>query len=102
MRLSVLFAALAVVVTIGCGVAAARPYQPFEGQSIIGGRIYGPQGAWCAYNNAGDRSETDCSFGTFAACNQEALLNRGYCTQNFAGSVRPVRARKGNRDRRRY
>ncbi len=98
MRSSVLIAALALAV-VASGPASA---QSFEGQSYIGGRIYGPQGPWCAHQDTGDRLLEDCSFSSFEACNREALLNRGFCTQNFAGGVRPVRARKGNRDRGRY
>ena len=102
MRFSILIAVLAVAAPIGlCGAGALAA--PFEGQSIIGGRIYGPQGPWCAHNNnSGDRIEEDCSFRSFEACNREARLNNGFCTQNFVGGVEPVRARKGNRERRRY
>ena len=98
MRFSVLIVALVLAGTAG-GSASA---QFFEGQSYIGGRIHGRQGPWCANNYASDdRVEEDCSFGTFAACNREARLNNGFCTQNFAGSVQPVRARKASRNRRR-
>ena len=101
MRLSVLIAVLAVAAPIGlCGGGASAQF--FEGQSVLGGRIYGPQGPWCAQSYVSGRVEEDCSFGSFAACNRVARMDNGFCTQNFAGGVEPVRTRKGSRERRRY
>ena len=100
MRLPLLIAAVAVAVPMGlcAGPAVA---QPFQGQNFFFGRPHGPHGPWCAHLNTGfDRVEEDCSFTSFAACNREARLNAGFCTQNFAGAVEPVRRRKGNRLRR--
>jgi len=97
MRLPILIAVLAVAtpVVLGAGSASA---QFFVGQSVLGGRIHVYQGRWCAYNNTGaDRVEEDCSFNSFKACNREASLNRGFCTQNpgYAGRpARPVRSKK--------
>jgi hypothetical protein len=100
MRLLALIAALAVAAPIGLYTGSAAA-EPFQGQSFIFGRSYVPEGPWCAHNNtSSDRVEEDCSFNSFAACNREAQLNHGFCTQNFAGGVVPVRHRKGDRLRR--
>jgi hypothetical protein len=99
MRFLLLIAALAVALPVGlcAGSASAQ----FTGQSVLFGRLHVYEGPWCAYSNTGaDRVEEDCSFRSFEACNREASRNRGFCTQNFAGSVRPVRIKKGNRARR--
>jgi hypothetical protein len=97
MRLSVLFAALAFAAPVGlCAGSASAQF--FQGQSVLFGRPNGPEGPWCVHRNTGaDRVEEDCSFNSFELCNREAQLNRGFCTQNFAGSVQPVRKKKGNR-----
>lgn len=101
MRLPVLIAALAIATPLGlCAGSASAQF--FEGQSVLGGRYNGPQGPWCAHNTNGwDQVDEDCSFASFAAC-RNAIGNpvNGFCTQNFAGDVRPVRSKKKNRARR--
>ena len=97
MRLPILIAVLAVATpAVLCAGSASAQF--FEGQSVLGGRIHVYQGRWCAYNNTGaDRVEEDCSFNSFEACQREASLNRGFCTQNpgYAGRpTRPVRSKK--------
>jgi hypothetical protein len=99
MRLSSLIAALLVALPIGLHAGSASA-QFFEGQSILGGRLNGPQGPWCLRANNDGAEENDCSFGSFAACNREARRSNGFCTQNFSGYVEPVRSRKSNRERR--
>jgi hypothetical protein len=89
MRLSGVIAALLVVAPLGLSVgsAAAQPLrEPFQGQTIWGGRPNTPKAAWCANVNAGpDWVDEDCSFNSFTAC-QRALVNpnSGFCTQNYA------------------
>ena len=97
MRLPILIAVLAAAaLAVLCAGSASAQF--FVGQSILGGRIHVYQGRWCAYNNTGaDRVEEDCSFNSFEACQREASLNRGFCTQNpgYAGRpARPVRSKK--------
>jgi hypothetical protein len=99
MRFSSLIAALAVAAPLGlCAGPASAQF--FQGQSVLGGRLHGPQGAWCARNNNDGAEEMNCSFNSFEACNREARLSNGFCTQNFSGGVQPVRRSKGDRERR--
>jgi hypothetical protein len=99
MRLSSLIAALLVAAPIGLHAGTASA-QFFQGQSVLGGRLHGPQGPWCVRANNNGAEENDCSFGSFAACNREARRSNGFCTQNFSGYVEPVRRKKANRERR--
>ncbi len=100
MRVPALLTVLTVAIPIGfCAGTASAEF--FEGQSFIFGRTHVYEGPWCAHNNTGaDRVEEDCSFASFEACNREAQLNRGFCTQNFQGTVVPTRRSKGDRLRR--
>ena len=89
MRLPVVIAALAVLAPLGFGLgadaASSRPFQPFQGQSVLGGRPNTPKAGWCANSTSSvDHVEEDCSFDTFSAC-QRALVNpnSGYCTRNY-------------------
>jgi hypothetical protein len=106
MRFSVAIAALTVLAPLGfgAGAAAAQPFQPFQGQSFLGGRPNTPKAPWCLNATTGfERVEEDCSFGSFAAC-QRALgnPNNGFCTQTslYAGPP-PVSPRKKKRKARR-
>jgi hypothetical protein len=90
MRFSVVFAVLAVVAPLGLGAGAASS-QPFQGQSILGGRPNMPKAMWCANSTSDwDRVDEDCSFNTFAAC-QRALVNpnSGFCTQTSLYAAPP-------------
>jgi hypothetical protein len=101
MRLPVLIAVLAVA-TPAALCAGSASAQFFEGQSVLFGRSHVYQGRWCAYNNTGaDRVEEDCSFNSFEACNREASLNRGFCTQNpaYVGPAAPAVRNKKRRAR---
>ncbi len=98
MRLAVLIAVVAVAAPLGLHAGSASA-QFFQGQSVLGGRPLGPQGAWCAQNNNDGAVERNCSFNSFEACNREARLSQGFCTQNFSGSVRPARSKKSDRQR---
>jgi hypothetical protein len=81
---------LAIAALLICADSASAQF--FEGQSPVFGRRYGPQGAWCANVDTGaDRVEELCWFDTFEACYREALLSRGFCTQNPALPVRPIK-----------
>jgi len=99
MRFSVVIAALAVVAPLGlgAGVAASQPFQPFQGQSILGGRPNTPKAVWCANSTSDwDRVDEDCSFNTFAAC-QRALVNpnSGFCTRaSLYGPPPPAPSRR--------
>ena len=101
MRLPVVISVLAVLaslgVGLGAGAAAAQPFQPFQGQSILGGRPHTPNAMWCANSTSNwDKVDEDCSFATFAAC-QRALVNpnSGYCTQaSLHAAPRPAPPRK--------
>ncbi len=98
MRLSVLIAALSVVVPFGlCAVPASAQF--FTDQSILFGRRHVYEGAWCAREQTGGgRVEEDCTFDSFEACRQLVVSgNRGFCMQNpaFRGyQQRPPRAKK--------
>ena len=104
MRLSVLFAALAVAASIGlcAGSASARMFQD---QSILFGRRHGYvyEGRWCARENTGgDRVDEDCTFDSFEACRRLVVQgNRGFCTQNpaFTGYGGPPPRKKKRRAR---
>ena len=91
MRLCGVIAALFVIATLGVGTVAARPFQPFEGQSIWGGRFNTPKAPWCMnFNSGADRVEVDCSYSSFQAC-QFALgnPNNGFCTQTYVNAGPP-------------
>ena len=95
MRLSFLFAALAIAAPFGfyAGSASAQFY---EDQSIVFGRRHLHEGAWCARENVGGGTvQEDCSFDSFERCRRLVIQgNRGFCTQNpaFAGyHERPIR-----------
>jgi hypothetical protein len=101
MRLSVLFAALAVAAPIGfyAGSASAQSYRYYDDQSIVFGRRHAYEGAWCARENVGGGTvQEDCSFDSFERCRRLVIQgNRGFCTQNpaFTGyHERPVRKKK--------
>jgi hypothetical protein len=97
MRLSMLVVALIVAAPFGAG---AEPFRPFEGQSVLGGRLYGPNEPWCSHQDIGDNVEEDCSFRSFEACRRVAMgVNNTFCTPNpaFAMDVRPVRRHKSHR-----
>jgi hypothetical protein len=105
MRFSVVLAALAVVAPLGLGtgVAFSQPFQPFQGQSILGGRPNTPKAVWCANSTSNwDKVDEDCSFNTFAAC-QRALVNpnSGFCTQaSLYGPPPPAPPRRKRQARR--
>jgi hypothetical protein len=86
MRLAALIAALAVAASIGLASGIASAQQPFEGQSILGGRLYVYQGAWCGHQDTGGGNvEEDCSFDSFQHCRFAVIgVNNGFCTQNPA------------------
>ena len=88
MRLSVLFAALAVAAPIGfyAGSASAQSYRYYDDQSIVFGRRHAYEGAWCARENVGGGTvQEDCSFDSFERCRRLVIQgNRGFCTQNPA------------------
>ena len=103
MRLSVLFAALAVAAPIGfyAGSASAQYYQD---QSIVFGRRHLYEGAWCARENVGGGTvQEDCSFDSFELCRRLVIQgNRGFCTQNpaFAGFDERAYRKKQKKKRR--
>jgi hypothetical protein len=102
MRLSMVIAALAVAAPLGLciNLASAQPLrEPFQGQSILGGRPNTPKAAWCANATTNvDQVDEDCSFNSFAAC-QRAVGNPsfGFCTQNYAYAGPPAPPRKKKR-----
>jgi hypothetical protein len=102
MRLPVLIVALAAAAPIGFWTVSASA-QFFEGQSVLGGRMYGPQEPWCSHQDIGGNVEEDCSFRSFEQCRRIAMgVNNAFCTHNpaYNMNIRPIRTKKGNRRRR--
>jgi hypothetical protein len=87
---------------LGAGAAMAQAFQPFQGQTILGGRRHTPNAMWCANSTSSlDRVTEDCSFATFAAC-QRALVNpnSGFCTQTSVNAPRSAPQRRRTKVRR--
>lgn len=105
MRLSGLIAAFAVAVPLALDAApaAAQPFQPFAGQSILFGRPHGSlyEGRWCLRENTGAESvQENCQFDSFEACRRLAIGgNRGFCTQNPAYAGPPPAPRRYKKQR---
>ncbi len=101
MRLSGVIAALVVIVPLGVSAAAAQPFWPYEGQTVVGGRPNMPKAPWCKnQRSAMDHVDEDCSFGSFEAC-QRALgnANNGFCTQTYADAGPPPAPPRKNKRR---
>jgi hypothetical protein len=100
MRVAVLMAILAVSLPVGFFAGSASA-EFFEGQSILGGRLVGPQHAWCSHQDTGaDNVEEDCSFDSFEHCRWAVMgVNNSFCTPNptYRMDIHPVRRKKGNR-----
>ena len=102
MRLLVLIVALAVAAPVGFDAGSASA-QFFQDQSVLFGRKYGPQRAWCSHQDTGgDNVEEDCAFNSFEQCRRAVMgANNSFCTQNpvYDVNVTPVRRKKGDRVR---
>ena len=105
MRLSILFAALAVAAPIGLFAGQASA-QMFEGQSVLFGRLHGSiyEGRWCANEDTGGgRVEENCHYDSFERCRRAVIQgNRGFCTQNpaYAGFDQRAYRKKQKKKRR--
>ncbi len=94
MHVKILIAALAVAAPTALYAGSA----PFEGQSVIFGRLHVHQGAWCGHQDTGGNNvEEDCSFNSFEHCRFAVVgANNGFCTPNpaFTGRYYPPHRKK--------